>query len=329
MEFAIRTFDLTKEFNGLVAVDHVSIDIRSGEVFGLLGPNGAGKTTMIKMLVTLLKPTSGRGEVNGYDVIKQSDKVRKSIGIVFQDPSLDDRLTGKENLEMHTRLYGLAKDKREKRIDEVLELVELKDRADDLVRTYSSGMRRRLEIARGLIHCPTVLFLDEPTLGLDPQTREHIWEYIKELVKREKITIVLTTHYMEEADLLCNRVAIIDYGKIISVDTPENMKKMIGGDSIILNVSDVKRSIEILSKNFSDVKEFDGKIALSVKNAETEIKKVFDAATTAGVEIIETNIRRPTLNDVFLRLTGREIREEKVDSKDRFRRRMKILGMIR
>lgn len=329
MEFAIRTFDLTKEFNGLVAVDHVSIDIKSGEVFGLLGPNGAGKTTMIKMLVTLMRPSSGRAEVNGYDVIGQPAKVRKSIGIVFQDPSLDDRLTGKENLEMHARLYGLARDTRKKRIDEVLELVELKDRANNLVRTYSSGMRRRLEIARGLIHCPTVLFLDEPTLGLDPQTREHIWEYIKGLVKREKITIVLTTHYMEEADLLCNRIGIIDYGKIISVDTPENMKKSIGGDSIILDVSDVKKSIEVLYKNFSDVKEFDGKVVLSVKNAEKEIKKVFDTATGAGVEILETHIRRPTLNDVFLRLTGREIREEKIDSKELLKRRMRMIGTIR
>jgi len=304
--------NLTKQFNSLTAVDNISLEIKEGEVFGLLGPNGAGKTTLISMLCTILKPSSGAAKINGYDIIKQPDKVRKSIGIVFQDPSLDDRLTGKENLEMHAMLYGLAKDTRKKRVDEVLELVELKDRQNDLVRTYSGGMRRRLEIARGLIHYPRILFLDEPTLGLDPQTREHIWNYIKELAKNEHITIVLTTHYMEEAELLCNRIAIIDYGKIISLGTPEELKKLIGGDHIILSVSDLEKANQV----FPNAKEFDGRLALATKNAETEIKKVFDTASKNGIEILEVSIRKPTLNDVFLHLTGREIRDAKIDAKE-------------
>jgi len=319
---AIVTKDLTKQFDGLVAVNSVRLEIRRGEVFGLLGPNGAGKTTMISMLCTMLKPSSGTAEVNGHDIVKQPNDVRKSIGIVFQDPSLDDRLTGRENLEMHAMLYGLKKSVREKRIEEVLELVELRDRAKDLVRTYSGGMRRRLEIARGLIHYPVILFLDEPTLGLDPQTRKHIWDYIKDLAKREHITVVLTTHYMEEAELLCDRIAIIDHGEIISLDTPEHLKESIGGDSIVLTVSDVKKAKEA----FPSAKEFDGKIALAVKNAEKEIGKVFTTAERAGVEILEANIRKPTLNDVFLHLTGREIREEKLDGKEAMRNHMKRHG---
>jgi len=322
MRFAIETRDLTKEFDGLTAVNNISLEIKEGEVFGLLGPNGAGKTTLISMLCTILKPSSGTAAINGYDIIKQPDKVRKSIGIVFQDPSLDDRLTGRENLEMHAMLYGLAKETRRKRVGEVLELVELKDRENDLVRTYSGGMRRRLEIARGLIHYPRVLFLDEPTLGLDPQTREHIWNYIKELAKRERITVVLTTHYMEEAELLCNRIAIIDYGKIVSLGTPEELKKLIGGDSIIITVSDLAKA----KQAFPGAKEFDGRLALAAKNAEREIKKVFDTARRAGVEILEVNVRKPTLNDVFLNLTGREIREARLDAKDAMKDHMRRHG---
>jgi ABC-2 type transport system ATP-binding protein len=316
---AISTHNLTKEFNGLIAVDNLNIEVKEGEIFGLLGPNGAGKTTTISMLCTILKPTSGSATINGYDIIKKPNEVRKSIGIVFQDPSLDDRLTGRENLEMHAALYKVPKNVRRKRIEEVLELVELKDRADSLVRTYSGGMRRRLEIARGLIHYPKVLFLDEPTLGLDPQTREHVWEYIKELAKREKITIVLTTHYMEEADLLCDRVAIIDHGKIIACDTPSNLKNSLGGDSIVLSVSDIVNARKV----FPDSKEFDGKIILSVKNAEKEIAKILDKAGKNKLEILEANIRKPSLNDVFLHLTGREIREEAASFKDKLRQRFR------
>jgi ABC-2 type transport system ATP-binding protein len=208
MEYAIETFDLSKHYGKLKAVDKLNLKIKKGEIFGLLGPNGAGKTTAISMLCTILKPTSGTAVVSGFDIVKEPAKVRKFMGIVFQQPSVDDLLTGRENLKMHTLLFGVPREIRKKRIEEVLFLVGLENRADDLVRTYSGGMRRRLELARGMMHNPAVLFLDEPTLGLDPQTREHLWKYIAALARREKMTILLTTHYMEEAELLCDRVGI-------------------------------------------------------------------------------------------------------------------------
>lgn len=315
MDSIIETSRLTKRFSGLVAVNEVSLKIREGEIFGLLGPNGAGKTTLISMLCTILKPSSGTAKISGYDIIKEPDSVRKKIGIVFQDPSLDDRLTGRENLYMHARLYGVPGSQREKRIDEVLKLVELSDRQKDLVRHYSGGMRRRLEIARGLLHYPKVLFLDEPTLGLDPQTRKHVWEYIQQLAKREHLTIMLTTHYMEEAELLCDHVAIIDHGKIISMGTPDQLKKFVGGDSIILKIAEKDR--QLARTVFPNSKEFegDGQFALAVKDAGKEIGKIFEIARKNKLQIIEAQIRKPSLNDVFLHLTGREIREEKADSK--------------
>jgi ABC-2 type transport system ATP-binding protein len=205
---------LTKKYNEINAVDNLNLKIKEGEIFGLLGPNGAGKTTTLLMLTTLKQPTSGTAKVNNFDIIKQPNKVRKSIGIVFQDPSSDDILTGYENLKLHGWLYDMPDDLKERRIKEVLELVDLTDRKNDLVKKYSGGMRRRLEVARGLMHHPKVLFLDEPTLGLDPQSRDHIWKYIEKLSKEEKITIIITTHYMDEADKLCDRLAIIDKGKI-------------------------------------------------------------------------------------------------------------------
>lgn len=223
MDGVIQVEKLTKTFGELTAVDKVDFNVEQGEVFGLLGPNGAGKTTTISMLCTILKPNSGKAFVNGYEVIRFPSQVRRSIGIVFQEPSIDDRLTGRENLEMHADLYGVPRTEKKKRIDEVLGLVELEERAGALMRTYSGGMRRRLEIARGLIHYPKVLFLDEPTLGLDPQTREHIWKYVAELSMRENITTILTTHYMQEADRLCDRIAIIDQGKVIALDEPERL----------------------------------------------------------------------------------------------------------
>ncbi len=315
---------LTKKFGEIVAVDNTSLKIREGEIFGLLGPNGAGKTTLISMLCTILTPTAGTAKVNGYDIIKQPGLVRKNIGIVFQDPSLDDRLTGRENLDLHARLYGIDRETRKKRIEKVLKIVELQDRANDLVRTYSGGMRRRLEIARGLTHYPKILFLDEPTLGLDPQTRKHVWEYIQQLAKREKITIMLTTHYMEEADLLCDRVAIIDYGKIISLGTPNQLKKLIGGDSIIISIREKDK--HLARQVFPNAKEFNGQFALAVKNAEKGIGKIFEIARKNSLKIVEAHIRKPSLNDVFLRLTGREIREEKASAKDRMRFFMRKRG---
>ena len=212
------------------AVDGISFNVDEGEVFGLLGPNGAGKTTTLSILATLLKPTAGTAKVNGFDVLKNSHKVRESIGIVFQDPSSDDILTGKENLYLHALMYGVPKNEINKRIDDSLELVGLKSRQNDRVKKYSGGMRRRLELARGLLHKPKILFLDEPTLGLDPQAREVMWDYIQKLAREENMTIIITTHYMEEADRLCDRIAIIDFGKIVVLDSPKNLKRKVKGD---------------------------------------------------------------------------------------------------
>jgi ABC-2 type transport system ATP-binding protein len=324
--YVIETFNLTKEFNGLKAVNNVNLQIEEGEIFGLLGPNGAGKTTFISMLCTLLRPTSGTAKVNGFDIIKQQSEVRKSIGIVFQDPSLDNRLTGRENLEMHAGLYGVPKSGRKKRIEEVLDLVALSDRADELVKNYSGGMKRRLEIARGLIHYSKVLFLDEPTLGLDPQTREHIWEYIKKLAEREHITILLTTHYMEEADALCNRVAIMDHGEIKILDTPENLKNSLEGDVIILEVNKSEAIAEKI-KSLEEVKKvhvMDNKIFITVKNAEIFAPKILEFAKNNNVIVTSMSMRKPSLGDVFLHYTGREIREEKAEKvgMEKFRRRI-------
>ncbi|MFQ6050169.1 MAG: ATP-binding cassette domain-containing protein [Candidatus Hydrothermarchaeota archaeon] len=318
---AIVVEEITKEFNGLVAVNKVNLKVKRGELLGLLGPNGAGKTTLIHMLCTLIPPTHGRGEVWGYDIVEEPDEVRKSIGIVFQDPTLDEKLTARENLDFHGRMYGMQKAVREKRLREVLELVELTDRENSLVETFSGGMMRRLEIARGLMHKPKVLFLDEPTLGLDPQTRRHIWNYIKELNKREDITIVLTTHYMEEADFLCDRVAIIDQGKIISLDSPESLKKNLGGDIIYLKVSNAQKMAEIFSRlDFvQGVKIVDETIQLKVSDGEKTIPKVLDIARENGTTVEAVSATRPTLEDVFIQYTGRRIREQEVSSREKTR----------
>ncbi len=233
---AISMHGLTKKFGDLTAVDRVDLDIEKGELFGLLGPNGAGKSTIIKMLTTMLTPSEGEAHVWGHDVAMERNEVRSSIGVVFQDPAVDSMLTGRENLDFHGRMYGLGGAVRKKRIEEVLDLVDLVDKADVKMEDYSGGMQRRLEIARGLMHHPSVLFLDEPTLGLDAQTRRYIWEYIRNMNQQEGVTIILTTHYMEEADYLCDRVAIIDNGKIVALDTPKNLKDLIGADTITLEV---------------------------------------------------------------------------------------------
>lgn len=310
--FEIETNNLTRQFGKTKAVNNVSLQINEGEIFGLLGPNGAGKTTLISMLCTLLKPTSGTATVNGFDIIKKKNDVRKSIGIVFQDPSLDSRLTGMENLEMHAGMYQVPKADRKRRIDEVLEIVALADRANEVVRNYSGGMKRRLEIARGLIHYPKVLFLDEPTLGLDPQTREHIWEYIKRLAEREKITIIVTTHYLEEADNLCNRVAIMDYGEIKVLDTPQNLKNSLEGDILTIDVDNAKK-IQDKIKGLDSVKKVittGNIINITVKNAEKFAPEILEFARENGAVVNSLSIRKPTLGDVFLHFTGREIREE-------------------
>src|SRR6185312_9974605 len=289
------------------AVDNLSLDIEQGEVFGLLGQNGAGKTTVIHMLSTLLKPTSGSATVNGFDTQREPEKVRSSIGIVFQVPSSDDLLTGYENLQIHAMLYGVDPGIREKRIKDALELVGLTERKEDQVKKYSGGMRRRLEIARGLIHSPKVLFLDEPTLGLDPSSRETMWEYIQQLVKKEKLTIILTTHYMEEADMLCNRIGIMDRGKIIALDTPTNLKLMLGGDLVKIKLKKQDSDISTL-KDLSCVKKIeslDGYIILSVDDAKKNIPEILKYVDAESVESSS-----PTLSDVFLKLTGRNIKEQ-------------------
>lgn len=312
MNKTIETFDLTKRFGELVAVDKLNIHVEQGEVFGLLGPNGAGKTTTISMLCTILKPTSGTAKVNGFDIVKQATQVRKSIGIVFQDPSIDDRLTGRENLYMHANLYGVPTSEQKERIERVLKLVELEDRANDILRTYSSGMRRRLEIARGLIHYPKILFLDEPTIGLDPQTREHIWTYIKELKELHNITIVLTTHYMEEADRLSDRVAIIDYGKIVASDTPATLKGTLEGDVITIKTKDAGRLSSLITKMaaVSKTHVLEDSVEITVREGKTLLPKIVDLATKSRIDVESVSLREPSLEDVFIHYTGRAIRAE-------------------
>jgi len=302
----IETRQLTKRYDKLTAVDNLDLNIEEGEIFGLLGPNGAGKTTTLMMLTTLIKPSSGRGTVNGFDIVIQPEKVRKSIGIVFQDPSSDDILTGYENLKLHGMLYSMPASLRERKITEVLKLVDLTERQHDLVRKYSGGMRRRLELARGLMHQPKIIFLDEPTLGLDPQTRETIWGYIENLSKVEKVTIIITTHYMEEADRLCSRLAIIDAGKIVVLDSPSNLKKTIGGDIVTLKISNP--DIDSIKK-LSFIKEIETKenlVFLTVTKANENLPLILQ--TIGKVESVE--VHSPTLNDVFLNFTGRTIRED-------------------
>jgi len=324
---AIKTNDLTKNFGDLVAVDRVSLEIGYGELFGLLGPNGAGKTTFTKMLSTLLKPTSGYAEVCGHNITLKQDEVRRCIGVVFQDPSIDDKLTGKENLDFHGRMYGMKRDLREKRIAEVLELVDLSEKADIQLEAYSGGMQRRLEIARGLMHHPKVLFLDEPTLGLDVQTRRHIWDYIKILNRKEGVTIFLMTHYMEEADYLCNRIAIIDKGKIIALDTPRKLKRLVGADVISIEVEHDK-GLRNLLRDFSWVEWMaeDGKVMnLGVKDGRSKIPEIVVTAHEAGITIKSISLHEPDLEDVFLKFTGRKIRETEGDPKEYFKRMVRAV----
>ena len=296
---------LTKRYDDLVAVDDLSLNIEDGEFFGLLGPNGAGKTTTLMMLTTLLRPTSGHARVNGCDSVRQALSVRRNIGIVFQDPSSDDTLTGYENLKLHGLLYAMPAALREQRIAEVLELVDLTDRKDTIVKHYSGGMRRRLELARGLMHRPKVLFLDEPTLGLAPQSREHIWAYVERMVEEEKTTVVLTTHYMEEADRLCDRLAIIDHGRIVALDTPGNLKRVVGGDVVTLTVQspnlDAVRALGVVEK----VEQRGHIVHLTLPDAKSRLAGILQAI--GDVDSVE--VHPASLNDVFMHYTGREMRE--------------------
>ncbi len=321
-DIVIEANSLTKVFdNSFKAVDGVSFYVGRREIFGFLGPNGAGKTTTIKMLSTLQKPTAGAATIDSHSILDDPDGVRRSIGIVFQDPALDDELTGRENLDFHARMYGLSRKERKERIAEVLKLTDLLDRADVQVKKYSSGMKRRLEIARGLMHYPKVLFLDEPTLGLDAQTRRTIWDYILKLNREEDVTIFLTTHYMEEADFLCNRVAIIDRGKTVVVDTPENLKSSIGSDMITLECSDTEKlSTRLESEDWvENLKVHGGTIMIGLRHSEERIPEIVDSAREVGVEVKSITTRKPTLEDVFLYFTGRQIRESEATPLEKMR----------
>jgi len=312
VEHDIVVENLVKRFGPVEAVRGVSFTVARGEIFGFLGPNGAGKTTTIHILATLLKPTAGRATVAGHDVVKEPDKVRRNIGIVFQDPSLDLDLSGYENLYIHGRLYGLDGQRLRERLEEVLKFVELWEFRDREVRMYSGGMRRRLEIARAMLHTPRILFLDEPTLGLDPQTRVHIWDYIRELRKSYGTTIFLTTHYMDEAEMLCDRIAIIDHGKIIAMGTAEELKSMLSSDIVYVKLGQVGEDVcsKIFVESVKSCRVVEGNtLALQVKKASEAIPTILQLLDRLEVRVLEVSYRRPSLNDVFIHLTGRGLRD--------------------
>jgi ABC-2 type transport system ATP-binding protein len=309
----IRVEHLVKSFGNIPAVDDISFEVDEGSIFGFLGPNGAGKTTTISMLCTLLSPTSGMASINGFDCSKESAKVRKSIGIVFQDSTLDKELTAYENLMFHAYLYDVKKNERTQRVGDALHFVDLHERRNDLVKKFSGGMKRRLEVARGLIHRPKVLFLDEPTLGLDPQTRTNLWEFIIDLPGKHGMTIFMTTHYMEEAEV-CDRIAIIDKGKIITIGTPDELKKTIGGDVIYIRTANNKEAKTEIEKLFQiDVSEKGDELFLTAIRGDACIPEIIRAI---GQMVLSVRLQRPTLNDVFLKMTGREIRSEDISSGD-------------
>jgi ABC-2 type transport system ATP-binding protein len=325
----IEVNQLVRKYGDFTAVKGISFDVEDSEVFGFLGPNGAGKTTTINVLTTLLHPTSGSARVNGFDVAKDPSAVRRSIGLIFQDSSLDDRLTGRENLTFHAMLYNVPRRDFETRTDQLLDMVDLKDKAGEQVRNYSGGMKRRLEIARGLLHHPTVLFLDEPTVGLDPQTRLHIWEYLLKLRKQEGVTMFMTTHYMDEAEH-CDRIAIIDHGEIVALDTPDALKSLVGGDVITLRTSDNDRAAQKLKTSYEIGARPGpaGQLIFEISQGDQFIPQMMKTLANSGspVEVQAVNLRRPTLEDVFIKLTGRAIREEEASAVDRMRVRSRMWG---
>jgi ABC-2 type transport system ATP-binding protein len=320
---AIAVRDLAKSFGEVRAVRGVSFEVAAGEVFGFLGPNGAGKTTTINMLCTLAKPSSGEATVAGHDVVRQRDDVRRNIGLVFQDPTLDGYLTAEQNLKLHAELYGVQSDLVRPRMQQVMEMVGLWDRKDSVVATFSGGMRRRLEIARGLMHSPRVLFLDEPTIGLDPQTRRSIWSYIRELKEREEITIFMTTHYMDEAEW-CDRIAIMDHGEIVALDAPETLKAQVGQDRITIHTDDDQAAIAAIAQRFGiEATVAEGAVTFGVPSGEEFVPRLF---AESGIPIRSVSISRPTLDDVFMSYTGTTIRDAEEDqSKHRNRVMMQMM----
>jgi ABC-2 type transport system ATP-binding protein len=313
---AITVRELTKRYGEIEAVRGIDFEVATGETFGFLGPNGAGKSTTISMLCTLVKPTSGQAMVAGHDVVRERDTVRRNIGLVFQDTTLDTYLTAEQNLRFHADLYGVPRAAVAPRMRQVLEMVGLWDRRESLVRTYSGGMKRRLEIARGLLHAPHVLFLDEPTVGLDPQTRSSIWEYINDLKRREDITIFLTTHYMDEAEH-CDRIAIIDHGKIVAIDTPEALKASVGKDRVQIQTADDAAAIRELADLFGlEAGIHEGAVTFSVESGEQFVPQLF---ARLSIPIRSVSVSRPSLDDVFMSYTGTTIRDAEASGTDHMR----------
>ena len=323
-ETVISTAGLARNFGHTQAVKGVSFSVAEGEVFGFLGPNGAGKTTTISMLCTLLAPSAGEATVAGFDIRSKRTEVRRSIGLVFQDPTLDEYLTAIQNLRFHAYAYGVPRRVRDERIHELLNLMELWDRRNSSVREFSGGMKRRLEIARGLLHHPRILFLDEPTLGLDPQTRHRIWKYVLDLRRRESLTIFLTTHYMDEAEN-CDRIAIIDDGEIVALDRPEVLKNSLGGDVVTLRVEDGKSAVAELFARYELSASIEGdRVCFKLPGAEEFLPGLM---RSFSCEILGVTIRRPTLDDVFLSLTGHSIRDDRPATGQQLRRYLNTPGM--
>ena len=322
-QLAIEVRGLVKNYDEVEAVKGVEFEVATGEVFGFLGPNGAGKTTTINMLCTLLTPTAGSASVAGHDVVRERDDVRRNIGLVFQDPTLDNYLTAIQNLRLHAELYGLQRDVVAPRMRQVLEMVGLWERKDSPVGTFSGGMRRRLEIARGMMHSPRVLFLDEPTIGLDPQTRRSIWSYIAELKEREDITIFMTTHYMDEAEW-CDRIAIMDNGEIVALDAPDTLKAQVGTDRVMIHTDDDDAAIAALADRFGiEAHMSEGAVTFGVPEGEQFIPRLF---AELAVPIKAVSVSRPTLDDVFMSYTGTTIRDAEEDAgKNRNRMMMQMM----
>jgi ABC-2 type transport system ATP-binding protein len=321
---AISVEQLVKTFRTVEAVKGVSFQVGTGEVFGFLGPNGAGKSTTINMLCTLMTPTSGRARVAGHDVVRERNDVRRNIGLVFQDPTLDNYLTAGQNLKLHAELYGIQSKLVAPRMRQVLEMVGLWERRDSAVATFSGGMRRRLEIARGLMHSPRVLFLDEPTVGLDPQTRRSIWTYIRSLQESERITIFMTTHYMDEAEW-CDRIAIMDHGEIVALDSPETLKAGVGTDRVMIHTDDDQAAISALQERFGlEGRVVEGAVTFGVPGGEEFVPRLF---AELGMPIRSVSVSRPSLDDVFMSFTGTTIRDAEEDaSKHRNRISMQMMG---
>jgi ABC-2 type transport system ATP-binding protein len=320
---AVTVRGLVKRYDDVEAVSGIDLDVKAGETFGFLGPNGAGKTTTIGVLCTLVRPTAGAATVAGHDVTRERDEVRRNIGLVFQDTTLDGYLTAEENMRLHAELYGVPRAAVPDRMRQVMEMVGLWERRDSLVRTFSGGMKRRLEIARGLLHSPRVLFLDEPTVGLDPQTRSSIWGYIRELKAREDITIFLTTHYMDEAEY-CDRIAIMDRGRIIVLDTPEALKASVGRDRVQIATDDDEAAIEALRERFGlEATVAEGLVTFAVENGGQFVPRLF---AELGVPIGSVSVSRPSLDDVFMSYTGTTIRDAEASQMDRSRQFARMMA---